>query len=279
VPVQDYPPELRALAGAEAGAYRIVHYGQDAEQFGELWLPGPAAGTGDGPARPVVALLHGGYWRARYRLDLMHALAADLAARGYVVWNIEYRRVGSAGGGWPGTFQDVAAAVDAVAGFASVDLSRVTLIGHSAGGHLALWAAGRARLGPDAPYGLGRPPAVTPKLVVSLAGVCDLTEAARRRLSDGAVFDLLGGSPQELPDVYDVACPARLLPLGVPQLAVHGTDDTAVPLEITTAYAAAAGPECTPLLLPGVDHFAVIDPASDAWAAVVEHVRRTSGSR
>ncbi len=249
-------------------AYQTVHYGPGAEQFGELWLP--TSGTQRHP--PVVVLIHGGYWRARYRLDLMHALAADLAARGYAAWNIEYRRVGSPGGGWPGTFQDVAAAVDAVAGF-TVDLSRVTLVGHSAGGHLALWAAGRARLPPDAPHGLGRPPAVTPSLVVSLAGVCDLTEAARRRLSDGAVFGLLGGTPEELPDVYDAACPARLLPLGVPQLAVHGTDDTSVPLEITTGYAAAAGPECTPLILPGVDHFAVIDPASDAWAAVMEHVR------
>jgi acetyl esterase/lipase len=258
--VDEYPPELRAFTGAPDGAYRIVHYGPEPDQFGEWW---PAAAE----APTVVVLIHGGYWRARYRLDLMHALAADLVGRGYGVWNIEYRRVGTPGGGWPGTFLDVAAAIDALAELAPA--ARVVLMGHSAGGHLALWAAGRRRLPATAPHGLSRPPVVVPDLVVSLAGVSDLTEAADRRLSDDAVVGLLGGTPAEIPDVYRLACPLRLLPLGVPQVAAHGTRDTAVPLDLTTIYAAAAGPECVPLILPDADHFDVIDPTSAAWAGVV----------
>jgi acetyl esterase/lipase len=262
--MDDYPPELRALTAVPDDAYQIVHYGPDPDQFGQLWMPADATGP-----LPVVVLIHGGYWRARYRLDLMHALAADLVARGHAVWNIEYRRVGSVGGGWPGTFLDVAAAIDALAELGTgPDLSRVTVIGHSAGGHLALWAAGRSRSASADPPELSRPPRVVPTLVVSLAGVCDLAEAARLRLSDGAVFGLLGGTPEEHPDRYRLACPARMLPLGVAQIAVHGTEDSAVPLAISTGYAAAAGPECELLVLPGVDHFALIDPASDAWAAV-----------
>jgi len=259
--VDAYPAELQALTGVPEGAYRIVHYGPEPDQFGELWLP-PTGATA-----PVVVLIHGGYWRARYRLDLMHALAADLVRRGYRVWNIEYRRVGTPGGGWPGTFQDVAAALDALA--EHTPAASVVLVGHSAGGHLALWAAARRRLPATAPHGLGRPAVVVPDLVVSLAGVSDLTEAADRRLSDDAVVGLLGGTPAEIPDVYRLACPLRLLPLGVPQVAAHGTRDTSVPLDLTTLYAAAAGPECVPMILPGADHFDVIDPTSAAWAAVV----------
>jgi acetyl esterase/lipase len=249
-------------------AYRTVHYGPEPDQFGELWLPERAH-----TPPPVVVLIHGGYWRAHYRLDLMHALAADLVRRGLAAWNIEYRRVGTPGGGWPGTFQDVAAAVDALADLDEpLDPSGTVLVGHSAGGHLALWAAGRHRIPADAPHGLGGPARVRAASVVALAGVCDLGEAVRLNLSDGAVSGLLGGGPDEVPDRYRLADPARLLPLGVPQVAVHGTADDAVPTEISTGYAAAAGPECELLLLPGADHFDVIDPTTDAWAAVVERL-------
>ncbi|GIH14738.1 alpha/beta hydrolase [Rugosimonospora africana] len=333
-----YPPELAALTATGPDAYLTVHYGPDPNQFGELW---PAARDGDwsgsrrGARRaepdrsnhpaPVVVLVHGGYWRDRYRLDLMHAMAADLASRGFAVWNVEYRRVGSPGGGWPGTFLDVAAAFDALADLAGrhrLDLSRIAAVGHSAGGHLALWACGRHRLAgsaalngtalngiaPDGtalngialngtaidstaldadarsttkalpatetPPAMGAPPRVAPVLAVSLAGVADLCLAAELGLSDGAVRGLLGGGPEEIPAVYDVACPVHLLPLGVPQVVLHGTGDLDVPLELSTRYAQRAGAECDLVVLPGADHIALIDPTSTAWPSVLNALAR-----
>src|ERR1700761_5075487 len=131
-------------AGTSRKAPVIYRYGADPAQFGELRLP-------DGPAAGTVVVIHGGFWRARYDLSLGRALAADLAARGYAAWNLEYRRA-LAGGGWPGTFEDVAAGIDLLATL-PVDTSRVVAVGHSAGGHLAAWAAGRAKLPPGAPGG------------------------------------------------------------------------------------------------------------------------------
>jgi acetyl esterase/lipase len=264
-----YPPELAALTDAPPDAFRIVRYGAGADQFGELW---PALGrTG---RAPVVMLLHGGYWRDRYRLDIMHAFAADLSRRGYAVWNVEYRRVGSPGGGWPGTFHDVAAAFDALADLAdtdALDLTRVTAVGHSAGGQLALWASGRHRDdAPGGPLGPWGPRRVVPTLAVALAGVCDLRLAAELGCSDGAVAGLLGGGPDEIPAVYDLACPTRLLPLGLRQIVVHGSVDLDVPIELSRRYARLAGEECELLILPGVDHLAMIDPAGEAWPSLVE---------
>jgi len=228
---------------------RIVRYGPDPEQFAELWAaPGRA---------PVVVLVHGGYWRHRYGLEGMRPLAASLSEQGYAVWNLEYRRTGGPGGGWPGTFLDVAMGLSAMDG--AVDPARVAIVGHSAGGHLALWAAARLK----------------PSLVVSLAGVCDLTEAARLHLSNDAVVELLGGRPDEVPDRYARACPTLLLPLGIPQLVVHATDDADVPFALGSRYAAAAsaaGDDCEFLVLQGVDHFALIDPATAAWATVADRL-------
>lgn len=257
-PGDGYPPKLARLTASSPEAYRIVCYGPSAEQYGEYWPGGHGA---------AVVLIHGGYWRARFRLDLMHRLAADLNARGYAVWNIEFRRMDMPGGGWPGTFEDVATALDAVAGLGdeAVDPARVGVIGHSAGGHLALWASGR----PDRPPSAAR---VKPALAVSLAGVCDLAMAARLRLSNGAVSELLGGGPDERPEVYRLADPAALAPLGVPQLVVHGAADTDVPRQLSERYAAAAGPEATLLDLPGVDHFQIIDPDTAAWARIAQEL-------
>jgi acetyl esterase/lipase len=278
VAVDAYPEELARLTTTAGGDLVVERYGEAAEQMGEMWPVRPArparSPTGpDGP-HPVAVLVHGGYWRRRYRLDLMHALAADLQRRGVAVWNLEYRRVGSAGGGWPGTFDDVAAGFDALrdlAGRHHLDLRSVAVVGHSAGGHLALWLAGRARLD----SGPGARPRLLPALAVALAGVCDLVEAARRHLSQNAVVDLLGGGPQERPEAYLRGSPAALLPLGVPQLLVHGTADESVPFDISERYAAAArdaGDTCELIALEGVDHFALIDPASSAWQRTAERL-------
>jgi acetyl esterase/lipase len=224
----------------------------------------------------VAVLLHGGFWRRRYGRDLMSPLAADLTRRGWATWNLEYRRVGpGAGGGWPGTFEDVAAGVDALADLPereALDLDRVACAGHSAGGHLALWAAARPGLPAGAP---GAGPRVRVGLALSLGGVVDLEEAERRGLGDGAVRDLLGGGPSRVPERYALASPAARLPLGVPQVLVHGAEDDTVPAALSEGYsrrAVAAGDPCELLVLPGVGHFEPVDPASSAWAAAVERL-------
>ncbi|HEX7149236.1 MAG TPA: alpha/beta hydrolase [Actinomycetota bacterium] len=247
-------------------------YGPGTDRFGELWRP-----AGDGPW-PVVALLHGGFWRARRTLELMRPLAADLAGRGLAAWNLEYRRVGQPGGGWPGTFQDVAAGLDHLAGLAGrepLDLDRLVVAGHSAGGHLALWSAARPGLPAGAP---GAGPRVVPRLAVSLAGVCDLAAGADDGLGEGAVAELLGATPSQDPGRYRLASPLHRLPLGVAQLLVHGDADTRVPVAQSRAYAAAATAAGDPVELvelAGAGHMDVIDPASPAWAEVTRRLRRS----
>jgi acetyl esterase/lipase len=200
----------------------------------------------------------------------MTPLAHDLALRGYAAWNIEYRRVGQEGGGWPGTFEDAASAVDALRGQEEIDASRVVTVGHSAGGHLALWLAGRHRLPQGTP---GSDPSVRPMAAVSLAGIADLVSAAEAKLGDGAVQAFLGGEPQHLPERYAVASPVALTPLGVSQVLVHGRDDDIVPPAQSEGYAARAGEEAELVLFDG-DHFDVIDPGHLAWQAVIERLPR-----
>jgi acetyl esterase/lipase len=211
-------------------------YGDDPSQYGVLY--------GEGP---VAVLIHGGFWRAEYGLELMDALAADLAGRGWAAWNIEYRRLGN-GGGVPQTLDDVSAAIDLLAEL-PVDRSRVVTIGHSAGGHLAAWAATRdtARV------------AVTG--VVSQAGVLDLARAAELNLSQGVVQRFLDGHPTS------VASPIERLPLGVPALLTHGGRDDNVPVEISQRFARASG--ATLLVEPDEDHFGHLDPGNPLWKAVL----------
>jgi len=179
------------------------NYGDDPSQYGVLY--------GEGP---VAVLIHGGFWRDRYDLTLMDALAEDLASRGWAAWNIEYRRLGGvSGGGWPTTFGDVAAAIDHLAEIRTdfpLDLARVVAIGHSAGGHLATWAAARHRLPEGSPGGY---PRVRVTAAVSQAGVVDLELAWDLRLSDGVVADFLGGTPEQHPIRYRIASPSRGEPL------------------------------------------------------------------
>jgi acetyl esterase/lipase len=254
-----------------------LSYGTHRAQVGDLWLPRrPAGASGAGADVPVVVLVHGGFWRAQFTKPLMTRMAKALAERGWAAWNIEYRRLGplGGGGGWPATFCDVGAAVDHLARVDGVDLSRVVTCGHSAGGHLGVWAAARHRLPSGAP---ASPPVVQPVAAVSLAGILDLSEADRLDLGGGAASLLLGGHAAQLPDVYAQASPAELLPLGIPQVVVHGNLDTAVPQAMSVAYverARAAGDDVDYLGLAGVGHRELIDPRGPVWNALVARLER-----
>jgi acetyl esterase/lipase len=229
-------------------------YGAGRSRFGELHLP-----ERERP-HPVAVLLHGGFWRRRFDRTLMDGLCRDLAASGWAAWNLEYRRLGIlAGGGWPQTFEDVAAGIDHLETLQGVDLDTVAAIGHSAGGHLALWAAARER------------PRVRVTHVVAQAAVADLRGAARLGLSGDAASRLLGGGPDQRPERYAAASPIERLPLGVPQLLVHGEEDGIVPVSMSLRYhdaALAAGDPIELAVLPATGHFEHLDASSDAWAAV-----------
>ena len=244
-----------------AGSTRHA-YGSDPNQFGELYRP-----TGSAKAGTVV-IIHGGFWRAQYDLTLGQPLAADLVARGYTVWNLEYRRVGQGGGGWPGTFADVAAGIDALATL-DVDTDHVCAVGHSAGGQLAGWAVARQKLPTAAP---GSDPKVVTTAAVCQAGVLDLITAANSQVGGTAVPDVIGGSPDEQPERYRYVDPLELLPVLAPVLCVHGRDDDIVPMAQSTAYVAAARRTGSRASLEQVDgdHFTLIDPSSAAWRVVVD---------
>jgi acetyl esterase/lipase len=238
-------------------------YGGATSQAADLYLPAAA----DGVRHPVVVLIHGGYWRSAYDRSLMRPLALDLVGRGVAAWNVDYRASGDGGGGWPRTFEDVAAAVDLLAGVAAdhpVDLGRVVTVGHSAGGTLALWTAARPGLPAGAP---GHDPSVTARAAVSLAGVNDLVAGRAEGLGSGAVQALMGDDRP----AYALASPMARLPIGVGQLVVHGSADDVVPRSQSTSYAtaaAAAGDRVELLEVDGADHFDVIDPAHRAWTQV-----------
>jgi acetyl esterase/lipase len=238
-----------------------IAYGDGEWQFGDLWLPP------DQPAA-VVVLVHGGFWRKIYGLDLMDPLAADLVGRGVAAWNIEYRRVGHEGGGWPGTLTDVAGAIDLLGSIGpghrlDVEGDGVSVVGHSAGGHLALWLASRALLPADAP---GSNPVVTPARAVGLAPVADLAAAQRDGVGSGAVGDFLGGGPADVPDRYAVATPA--IAGGVELTVVRGSADDVVPAPYTVPPGADSS-SVTLVDIAGDDHFDLIDPASRSWAAAL----------
>jgi acetyl esterase/lipase len=230
-------------------------YGSDPLQFGDLRLPKTEGW------HPVVIVIHGGFWRAAYDLDHIGHLCAALTAAGLATWNVEYRRIGNNGGGWPGTFEDVLRGADYVATLAGkypVDAKRTIAVGHSAGGHLALLLAARQLV----------------RGVVSLAWVADLRRAWELGLSNNAVGSFLSGSPQEVPERYRQASPLELVPLGVPQRLVHGAKDDVVPFEISERYAKAAkaaGDDARLVTLPEAGHFELIDPRSGEWP----HIQQT----
>lgn len=263
-------PEFRRAAAPAGLRHGQIRYGKHADHVAEVLSPHDAAGV------PLVVVIHGGFWRAQYDRGHTAPQCAALAAEGYAVAALEYRRVGG-GGGWPETFDDVAAGLDALPDLVSdlqsdlIDPARVILMGHSAGGHLALWAASRHRLPDGAPGHRSTPPPL--RGVISLAGVADLGWAVAAGLGDGAVEAFVGVSPEQDPENrYALVDPARLLPTGLRTMCVHGGLDEHVPVDCAMAYVAAAVEAGDPAELRVLDweeHFSLVTPGSAAWPAVL----------
>jgi acetyl esterase/lipase len=269
----------------------VLSYGEGPDRVADVHLPpaGGAGGAGTGERAPLTIFLHGGFWRAEYGREHTRPLAEALAAAGFVVCAPEYRRTGQPGGGWPGTFDDVAAAVDtlpalaadATGGLVAADPSRVLLAGHSAGGHLALWAASRHHLPAGSRWRTERS---AWRGVVALAAVSDLATSYRRALGQQAAGALIGGGTAEYYDTrYLEADPSRLVPAGAPVWLVHGMADGQVPYLMSLDYArwarsaGARAADATCVLLPGAGHFEVIDPLSREWPQVVDAFQRVAG--
>ena len=247
------PSTVRAALGFLALPERH-RYGSHREQRADLYLP-----RGPGPHR-VVVLIHGGYWQAKWGKVVMKAACADLARRGFAAWNIEYRRIGR-GGGWPETFDDVGAAIDHLGAIADgrLMLDDVTVVGHSAGGQLALWSA--SRNGAKVPV----------RLVVAQAAVCNLAGAGP------PAHELMGGTPQEVPERYALGDPMQLIPAPVPVRLVHGAEDATVPVARSRDYLAAArraGADVELVEPSPCGHRSHPDPRTPAWAAAVELLLR-----
>lgn len=248
---------------------RLV-YGTAAQNVADLRLPATPPGP-TGGLTPLAVVVHGGFFRNAYDLEHLGHLCAALTGQGVATLNVEYRRIGDAGGGWPGSFDDVAAAVAfarKVAERHGLD-RRLVLVGFSAGCPLAVWSARRrAELG------------LSVRGVVSLAGLLDMRAAAVEELGDGAVRELLGAAPDADPVTYLAVSPIEHLPLGLPHAVVHGTSDRFVPARMSERYCAAAraaADEATTLsLLEGADHLALVDPTSTAWPSVLDAVRRVA---
>ncbi len=261
-----------ALAMPSPDADHRIPYGPEPLQFGELRLP-----EGEGPF-PVAVVIHGGCWLAEYDLEYMAGLAASLTEAGVATWSIEYRRIGDEGGGWPGTFEDVAAAVDhlqSVAEEFKLDLTRMVAVGHSAGGHLALWLAGRPHLDAGDPLRSEAPQALSG--VVALAGIPDLASFSSPTGCGSAVEGLLGGLPSVVPDRVERGSPIEMVPFGIPQILVLGRLDPIVPREQAISFQEAGrrgGDRVEIREIEGSGHFELVNPSHPAFdgvrAAVLE---------
>ena len=250
---------------------RTVFYGDDPNQIADLWLP-----SGKGPF-PAVVMIHGGCWQASIaNHTIMNYAAEDLRLRGFAVWNIEYRSVDQPGGGYPGTFRDVGAAMDRLALEAphdNIGMKRVVVVGHSAGGHLALWAAARYKLPAWSPLHWAAPQPVVG--VVDIAGIPNLKTDTETACGPEVLKKLAGPPSKARRDVYADTSPGALLPLGVPQVVIHGTEDTTVPPAIGEAYvqaARAAGDKVVFHSPPG-GHVEEITPGTPAWGDAVASIQ------
>lgn len=234
-----------------------IEYGNHPQQFGHLYLP-------ENPVReplPVVMVVHGGFWSGRYALNLGTQYAIEFARAGFAAWNIEYRRVG-AGGTWPEISSDVLAATNAIGAVVQehsptpFDVHDIRIIGHSAGGHLAVWAAGQ------------KDSAIRPSRVVSQAGVLDLTVGPSNGRVSPALEELLNVTYDDAPQVYRAASPMYRLPIGIPVHCIHGALDAQVPVSQSEKYVAAAGAardEARLTVIDGEDHFAFLQPGTECW--------------
>jgi pimeloyl-ACP methyl ester carboxylesterase len=271
-------PDSLAKAEVPPGARRIA-YGADPLQFGELRVP-----STKGP-HPLAIVIHGGCWVARLEnlseaavaMDNMRPFAAALTEAGIATWNVEYRRVGHLGGGWPGTFQDIGRAVDFVRTLAAtheLDLARVVAVGHSAGGPLALWAAARAKVAAASELHVSNPLPLSG--AVNLDGPPDLKAMVllqQRICGSPVITNLMGGAPEEQPQRYRAASPIELLPLGVRQESFAGRMFAAMAAPYEAAATQAAESLRTTVLFDA-GHFVFIDPQSDVWPQVLAAVRR-----
>lgn len=252
-----------------------IAYGTDPLQFGELWLPKVEKRPG------LLVLIHGGCWQSTLPgLELTNYMADDLRGRGFTVWNIEYRRLGHDGGGYPGTYRDVAAAIDLLRTIApqhNLDLTKVVTVGHSAGGHLAAWAAGRDALPDSSPLYTARPLPIAG--VVSLAGVADLEAFAVDGPACGGpkiIASITGKADRPGVDVYGDTAPARFMPKDVMQIMISGAADAIVPARFGETYKKKM-PGVQHIVLKDAGHFEVIDPTWSGWRQVLDAIERVLG--
>jgi acetyl esterase/lipase len=247
-----------------------IAYGDDPLQFGDLRIP-----SGRRPF-PIIMLIHGGCWLSQYDLTLMDSIAEDLMLRGYATWNIEYRRTEDPGGGWPGTFLDAANGLKYIKTLCkryAIDLEKIVVLGHSAGGHLALWLGAQYQLPSDSEIKLIGLPEL--KGIISLAGITDLKAYFAPAGCGSNVINLIGGTPDSFPDRYREGTPTSFLPLGIPQVLVQGEDDDIVPMDHVISYydrARSCQDNIKLYMVPDASHQDVILPENITWLTVLKAI-------